>query len=51
MLGGGELTWVVLYLVIFESRGACDCCEDFPVAFTLLPLGPYVEVDGVLVDV
>ena len=27
--GSGELTEVVLYVVVFESRGACERCEDF----------------------
>ena len=50
--GGGEVTWwLVLYVVVFESRGACNRCEDFPVAFNLLPVGPYVELDVVLGDV
>ena len=49
--GGDELTWVVLYVVVLESRGACDRCEDFPVALTLLLVGPYVEVEGLLLDV
>ena len=46
--GGGELTKVVLYVVVFESCGASGCCEDLPVALTLLPVGPYVEVVGLL---
>ena len=46
--GGGELTGVVLYVVVLESRGACGRFHDLPVALTLLPVGPYVEVDGLL---
>ena len=44
----GELTLVVLYVVVLESRGTCDRCDDLPVALTLLPVGPYVEVEGLL---
>ena len=44
--GSGELTGVILYVVVLESRGACGRCEDLPVALTLLPVGPYVEVEG-----
>ena len=49
--GDGELTWVVLYVVVLESCGACGRCEDYPVAFTLLPEGLYVKLDVVLEDV
>ena len=38
--GGGELTGVVLYEVVFESRGACGRCDDLPVALTLVPVVP-----------
>ena len=46
--GGGERT---LYVVVLESRAAWDRCEDFPVALTLLTVRPYVEVEGLLLDV
>ena len=50
--GGGELTWVVrMHVVDLESRGACARCEDFSVALTLLPEGPYGEVDVILEEV
>ena len=49
--GGGELTWVILYVVDLESRGMCDRCVDFPVALTLLVEGPYGNFDVVIKDV
>jgi len=51
MPGGGELTRVLLYVFVLESCGACGRCEDFPVAFTLLPEVSYVEFDVVFEDV
>jgi len=40
--GDGKLTWVVLYVVVLESRGACGRCEDFPVSVPKIGLMVYL---------